>query len=866
MKWYNEEVHKILEELESSKDGLSSVEAAERLKMNGLNDIVVDKKKPAWFLFLGQFRDFMVAVLLIAAAIAAFTGSITDMAVILSIVIINAVIGFIHEYRAERTTEALKKMSATNTIVLRNGVRSMVLSETLVPGDIVFVKAGDSIPADIRFIQAKDLRVNESSLTGESEAVSKNNKLITLPDTPMAELFNMGFKGTHVVGGHGKGIVISTGMRTELGTIACMLKQPEVKTPLQRRMQVFGKSITYIILVLCAIIFTLGYLRGENAALMALMTISLAVAAIPEALPAVITVALAMGAKKMARKKALVKKLSAVETLGSVTYICTDKTGTLTMNKMVLDKIAGNNFSIVDRSEASAKTICQDYELLMNAITLNNDVYRNENNIISGDSTELALYKFAVSKGYDKYHLEKHFPRVAEIPFDAERKCMTTIHAHKEKYIVFVKGAADILIEGNSSLPDKEKWEEIHNKMLSDGLRVIGFATKELERLPGAINPGIAETGLTILGLTGITDPPREEVKQAIEECRKAGIVPVMITGDHPVTARAIAKRIGILSPGKGGILTGSELKRMKPGELALLVPDTCVYARVTPSQKLEIVKALQARGECVAMTGDGVNDAPALKRADIGVAMSITGTDVSKEAAQMILLDDNFSTIVNAIKEGRRIFDNIRRFIRYILACNLAEICVIFLAPFLGLPLPLLPVHILWINLVTDGLPALALVNEPADKKIMYRKPRNPAENIFAHGLGFQVIRTGLLLAAVTLAVEKLGLLINEAHTQTVVFTVLCWGQLMHVITVHSGRTSCFLLHLLSNKPLILALIITFILQLGLIYIPVCNTVFHTQSLTVTELGLCFCAASFVLIAAEIEKVIKINRKRSRN
>ncbi len=866
MKCFNAETDAVIKKMGSSLNGLSAEEALKRLKHYGANEIIITHKKSVFHLFINQFWDFMVLVLMAAAIIAGIAGNITDSLVIISIVLLNAITGFIQEYKVERTTEALKQMTSTRAVVLRNEIKVQISSSAVVPGDVVFVKAGNIIPADMRLIETKHLKINESSLTGESVPVEKQPGLITLKDVLLAELSNMAFKGTNVVSGHGKGIVVATGMATELGTIALMLEQPAMKTPLQKRMQSFGKNITYIILGLCAIIFVIGYLRGENAILMLLTAVSLAVAAIPEALPAVITVALAISAKKLAHKNALVKRLSAVETLGSVTYICTDKTGTLTLNKMTLDKIAGSDFSVLNRNDWPEGTVENDYTLLMQAIALNNDVSTNENNDVIGDPTEIALYEFAFSKGFNRHEIEKQFPRVAEIPFDAERKCMTTIHFFNDKYIVFVKGAMDVLIGSNEALADAGEWEQVHNEMLGDGLRVIGFATKEFDILPSVINADIAEKGLTILGMAGIIDPPREESRQAVLECRNAGITPVMITGDHPLTATVIAKRIGIIESDQDRVISGAEMKKMKPGELQQLVKHTKVFARVSPAQKLEIVKALQETGEYVAMTGDGVNDAPALKRADIGVAMSITGTDVSKEAAQMILLDDNFSTIVKAIKEGRRIYDNILKFIRYILAGNLAEWCAIFFAPFLGLPVPLLPVHILWINLVTDGLPGLALVYEPADKNIMQRQPRAPGQSIFSNGLGGYIIWTGLLLAAATLVTQAYSISANDGQWQTMVFTVLCWGQLMQVITIRSEHVSVLQQNFFSNKPLAFAIIFTFSLQLAVIYWPFFNTVFKTAPLSAGQLLCCLLLSSVGLIAVEISKLFRRLKLHSKN
>jgi Ca2+-transporting ATPase len=595
---------------------------------------------------------------------------------------------------------------------------------------------------------------------------------------------------------------------------------------------------------------------------MLLTALSLAVAAIPEALPAVITIALSMGAKKLVRKNALIRKLPAVETLGSVTYICTDKTGTLTLNKMTVEEIAGKNFSIFKKNETGASDSNNEYMILMQAMALNNDVYRDKDNHIIGDPTETALYEFALSKGYNKTEIEKHYPRVAEIPFDSERKCMTTIHRHGDKYIAFTKGATEMLLQKTNNNSAVKTWELSLDKMLANGLRVLGFARREFDALPAVITPATIENQFQFTGIAGIIDPPREEARLAVQECKTAGIIPVMITGDHPVTAATIAKRLGIIETNDDRIITGAELKNIIEQELQEIVDRIKVYARVSPEQKLHIVKALQKRGEYVAMTGDGVNDAPALKRADIGVAMGITGTDVSKEAAHMILLDDNFATIVNAIREGRRIFDNIRKFIRYVLTGNFAEICTIFLAPFFGLPIPLLPIHILWINLVTDGLPGLALTTEQAEKNIMQRPPRNTKESIFAGGLGLHVIWVGLLLAAITIGTQAYAIYISDAHWQTMVFTVLCLGQLTYAMAIRSDTISLFRQGIFSNRALIFAVAFTFILQLAIIYLPFLNKLFKTQPLTLKELASCIMLSFVVFIVVELEKIIRAHRK----
>lgn len=854
VQWHLTDIDKVMELTGSNAGGLPAAEAEKRLLQDGLNEIAAAKKRPAWLMFLDQFKDIMIIILMVAAVISGLVGDITDTIVIIAIVILNAVTGFIQEYKAEKAMEALKKMAQTNAVVIRDNVHTTVSSAVLVKGDVVLLEAGNVIPADMRLMETFQLKVNESSLTGESIAVEKQAGVLKTTDLSLGDYTNMGFKGTAVANGRGRGVVVATAMNTELGKIAELLQEPGIQTPLQKRLAVFGRNLAYIVLFICAIIFIAGYLRGVNVVLMLLTSLSLAVAAIPEALPAVITIALSIGAKRMSKKNALIRKLPAVETLGSVTYICTDKTGTLTLNKMTVETFAGAGLSVHKRDDA-VDFSDESLQRLMQAVALNNDVHTDKDGHTVGDPTEAALYEFAMARGFEKSTIERSFPRVAEIPFDAERKCMTTIHRFENKYIVFTKGAMDVLMKKTNDVPGMEAWEAVLNTMLADGARVLGFAMKQLEQLPAAINAAAIESGLQLLGIAGIIDPPREEVRQAVLSCKEAGIMPVMITGDHPTTALTIGKRLDIIDSKADRIITGSELKDMTAAELAEVVDHIKIYARVSPEQKLDIVRALQKHGEYVAMTGDGVNDAPALKHADIGVAMGITGTDVSKEAAAMILLDDNFTTIVKAVKEGRRIFDNIRKFIRYVLTGNSAEIWVIFLTPFLNLPIPLLPIHILWINLVTDGLPGLALAAEPAEKNIMKRPPQKPGENIFANGMGIHILWVGLLLAALTIGTQAYAIHLDDAHWQTMVFTVLCTGQLMHVMAIRSETTSLFVQGVFSNRPLIFSVIFIFMLQVLIIYLPFFNVLFKTQPLSFTELLLCVAISSVVFIAVEIEK-----------
>jgi Ca2+-transporting ATPase len=858
MDYYSKSKEDVIQNLHASPDGLNSQEAAARLDQHGRNELQEKPGRSPVAMFLDQFKDFMILVLLAAAVVAGFTGELSDTIAIAVIVILNAVIGFVQEYRAEKAMAALKQMAAPEAAVLRDGEQLTIPAAELVPGDVVLLETGKIVPADMRIIDAVQLKIEEAALTGESVPSEKQTESLPEKGIPVGDRTNMAYKGTVVTYGRGSGIVTATGMETEIGKIAGMLQAEEkVKTPLQKRLARFGQVLALAILGLCVIFFTAGIIRGEPVMLMLLTAISLAVAAIPEALPAVVTIALALGARKLVKQNALIRKLPAVETLGSITYICTDKTGTLTENRMTVEEVYSRAGEFEKKED----------NCFFLALALSNDAALDAEGRIMGDPTETALFSYARHHGYKKAVLEKMFPRVLELPFDSGRKMMTTFHKHPEGgYVSFTKGALEILSERSASMAgsqgqipfDRQSVLDAGDHMASQGLRTLGVAMRRWDRLPDEPESDTVETEFHFLGIAGLIDPPREEAEAAVAECVSAGIKPVMITGDHQATAVAIAKRLGILENDSKAVMSGPELAKIPLEEFEERVETTQVYARVAPAQKLKIIKALQDRGQFAAMTGDGVNDAPALKRADIGIAMGVTGTDVSKESADMILLDDNFATIVKAVKEGRRIFDNIRKFIKYTMTSNSGELWTLLLAPFLGLPIPLLPIHILWINIVTDGLPGLALAAEPAEKNIMQKPPRKPKESIFAHGMAVHIICIGLLMGLVSIGSQAWSISVGFDHWRTMVFTVLCFSQMGHVLAIRSERESLFRQGILTNKPLLGAFLLTFILQMMTIYVPFLNPIFHTGPLTFTELSITLALSTVVFIIVEAEKWVK--------
>ncbi len=841
----------------TGKDGLTSSEAAARLEKYGKNELTKKKKKSLWLLFFYQFKDIMILILLASAIISIAFGDMNDAIVILIIVLLNAVIGFVQAYRAENAMEALQKMTALTANVKREGKNQQIAASDLVLGDLVLLSVGNIVPADLRIIEAFSLKIEESSLTGESTSTDKITEPITAEEVPIGDRKNMAYKSTIVSYGRGAGIVVATAMDTEIGRIARLLTDEVGTTPLQKRLADFSKKLSFVVVGICVVLYVAGLLRGEEPLKMLMTAISVAVAAIPEALPAVITIALAIGAKRMVGINALIRQLPSVETLGSITYICSDKTGTITENKMtVTDTWQPENLQKFNNFQAE--------ELLLLCMELNHDVTINEAKELNGDPTEVAIVTYARTNGlYKKEWLA--YKRITELPFDADRKRMTTIYQIDDSYLTITKGALESVLQCCSKL-DTSIIVAKETAFAEEGKRVLGYAIHILNTIPETFTLENIEKDLSFIGMVAMMDPPRKEAKEAIESCHTAGIVPVMITGDHPITAKAVAMETGIIQNEGDRIISGMELAKLSETDFEKEVESIKVYARVSPEQKLQIVKMLQQKKHFVAMTGDGVNDAPALRTADIGVAMGITGTDVSKEAAQMILLDDNFTTIIKAVGEGRRIYDNIVKFIKYTLASNGGEIWTIFLAPLFGLPIPLIPIHILWINLVTDGLPGLAFAAEPADKNILQRPPRKTSESIFSNGVGVHILWVGLLMGLVCLATQAWATKEDSDRWQTMVFTVLCFSQMGHALAVRSEIQSLFQQGIFSNKQLVGAVLLTFGLQLAVIYIPFLQNIFHTKTLTLEEFLFCVAVSSIVFWAVEIEKLVKRIIRKKKN
>ena len=840
--WFNKTVDETISTLKTDVErGLSTEEIKKRQEEHGLNELKAKKKKSLLVKFLEQFKDFMIIILIISAIISGVVGiaegeGITDTIIILVVVVVNAIIGVAQENKAEKSLEALQKLSSHVAKVMRNGKLEVIPSRELVPGDIVILDTGDYVPADLRIIEAVNLKSQEAALTGESVPVEKMAAKIEEEKIGIGDRINMLFSSSLITYGRGKAVVVETGMNTEVGKIADIINTAEEQgTPLQQKLNKLGKTLGIVALVICAVIFGVGLLYGKEPIHMFMTAVSLAVAAIPEGLPAVFTIVLAIGVQRMVKKNAIVKKLPAVETLGSASVICSDKTGTLTQNKMTVEKVFcdGNLVNLDDAKEMI------DIKKLVYASMLCNDTKISEDKKLTGDPTETALVDMAFKLDFDP-SVYGMFPRIEEIPFDSDRKLMTTVHEENDKYVVYTKGGVDELLSiCNSYLlkgdikQDLNEYKEVIRKynmeMAKDALRVLAMGYKVLDHKPTAEDKANLESGLTYIGMIGMIDPPRLEAKDAVAKCKSAGIKTVMITGDHKITATAIAKTLGILE-NEDEAITGTELEEMSDEDLIKNVRKYSVYARVSPEHKVRIVKAWQANGEIVAMTGDGVNDAPSLKIADIGCAMGVVGTDVAKEAADVILTDDNFATVVSAVEEGRRIYDNILKAIQFLLSSNIGEIVLLFVAilitPLLGktfniditLIETLLPIHILWINLVTDSLPALALAVDPAAKDVMQRKPlKNTKKGIFTKGMTWRVIYQGIMIGLITLTAFIIGLSTpNETPEmkvkigQTMAFYVLALSELVHVYNVRDNKKSIFKTGIFNNSKLILATIVS--------------------------------------------------------
>jgi len=908
--WFNKSIEEVKEELKVGTQGLSDEQVKEKREFYGLNELQAKKKKSLIVKFLEQFKDFMIIILIIAAVISGAVGyyqgeGITDSIIILIVVIVNAIIGVAQESKAEKSLEALQKLSSHVTKVIRNGKVAVIPSKELVPGDIVILDTGDYVPADLRIIESANLKAQEASLTGESVPVDKNTDVINDEKIGLGDRTNMLFSSSLITYGRGKGIVVETGMNTEVGKIAGMINEvEETETPLQQKLNKLGKTLGIVAIVICVIIFIIGLLYGKEPIEMFMTAVSLAVAAIPEGLAAVSTIVLAIGVQRMVKKHAIVKKLPAVETLGSTTVICSDKTGTLTQNKMTVKKVFYNN-KLVDLDDIDIDNLGDELEKLTYISMFCNDTKVLDGKL-TGDPTETALIDMGFKLDFQPPILEK-YERVKELPFDSDRKLMTTVHLFPNKYMVYTKGGVDELlsrcnsyvINGNVNTDIDEYKKEIakqNEEMAKNALRVLAMAYKELDHEPTDEEMKTIESDLTYVGMVGMIDPPREEVKDAVEKCKTAGIKTVMITGDHKITAIAIAKALGILE-NEDEAITGSELEEMSDEDLIKNVRKYSVYARVSPEHKVRIVKAWQTNGEIVAMTGDGVNDAPALKTADIGCAMGIVGTDVSKEAADVILTDDNFATIVSSVEEGRRIYDNILKAIQFLLSSNVGEIIILFVAilmtPLLSkwfnidvnLITPLLPIHILWINLVTDSLPALALAVDPAEKDIMNRKPLKPKQGVFTKGMTFRVIYQGIMIGVLTLVAFIIGLAtpenelpgvnITEANGivrtlsaeevkveigQAMAFTVLALSELVHVFNIRNNKKSIFKTGIFNNSKLILATAVSAGLMLIVLFVPALRNIFSIPVLPAMNILETVILVFIPIVVVEIFKLLKIN------
>ncbi len=896
MDWHTLETIEVVARLDTNScHGLSQTEAQARLKQDGPNELIERPAKQPWQILWEQLTDTMVLILIAAAIVSAVLEDFKEAIAILAIVIVSALLGFFQEYKAARAFAALKKLAVPSVRTCRNAQWQTLSARELVVGDVIQLETGSLVPADARLLDSMDLRVQESAFTGESEPVQKQVKAI--PENAEAMLgdrLNMVYKGTMITYGRGRAVITATGMATELGQLADQMQLVVAEvTPLQRRLDRLGKQLAIAAVALVVVVFGLGLIQGESPQVMLLTAVSLAVAVVPESLAAVVTIALAIGAQQMLKQNALARKLSAVETLGSVTIICSDKTGTLTQNRMTVTvvDVAGQRLTQAEwrTAELASATALQ---LLMTGCALCNDVLLPSTATVTvkqmlGDPTEIALVVVAQELGLSKATLEPLLPRVAEQPFDADRKRMTTLHQIADIHhlaeintgldklkgktlIAFTKGSVGSVLalctqvwRHGEAIPltvtERDRIIATNNELAESGHRVLGIALRTLNQASLAI----AEQDLIFIGVVGMIDPPRPEVKAAIETCLRAGIRPVMITGDQVLTAQHIAQNLGIMTQ-PDATMTGRQLAQLSPADFADQVSRIAIFARVAPAQKLEIVQALQNQGHVVAMTGDGVNDAPALKKANIGVAMGITGTDVAKEAADVVLLDDNFATIVAAVEQGRVIFDNIRKFIKYSMTGNASSLWIMTLAPLLSLPLPLLPLQILWINLLADGLLSLALSVEPAEFNTMRRPPYPPEANIFNRSMVRDIFWVGLLIGIAILLVGDRYWQQQYAEWQTMVFATLAFSRMSLALAMRSQRDLLWNLGLLSNWPMLAAVVLTFLLQLMVLYIPALQFFFKTSPLTLTDLAISIAVSTIGFWAVECQKGLMHHRQKS--
>lgn len=912
--WHNRSVDEVLKDLDTDiENGLSVSEAEQRLSKYGQNEVIEQGRKKTWKILIEQFTSTLVLILIVAAFISGFLGKPTETSAILVIVILFAVLGFLQEYRAEKALVALKKLTVPLVKVRRNGSITEIPAKYLVSGDVLKLETGDLVPADVRILESHNLRIQEAALTGESNPVDKDNKTLIEVNIPLGDRRNMAYMGTQVTYGRGIAVIIATGMQTEIGKIATLIQEVKTEqTPLQRRMNQVGKTLAVAGIIVAALIFLIGVLSGESLSDMFLTAVSVAVAVVPEGLPAVLTATLALGAQRMLKRKALIRKLHAVETLGSVTVICSDKTGTLTENRMTVTVIdvAGRTLELTNMNHFPAPvtpTPCDSHFLdsnpmsvcmvlaggaLCNDATLK-DIPQSDHPETLGDPTEGALLVAASNIGLKQKELQKALPRVTELPFDSERKRMTTVHQVPENrellppvlraikytefpfpYVAITKGAVDGILNQSRLIWIEDRIEKItdawrkqildsNDQMAQKGMRVLGIALRGLKKVPTGKRLENLEQNLVFLGLIGMVDPPRPEVKLAVKTCREAGIRPIMITGDHPLTAKFIAHDLGISE--KGNYITGQKLDQMSDSELSDELENVSIFARVSPEHKLKIVKALQQKGEIVAMTGDGVNDSPALKRADIGVAMGISGTDVAKEASEMVLLDDNFSTIVAAVEEGRVIYDNIRRFIKFSIAGNIGKVLVMLFAPFCHIIVALQPLQLLWLNLLTDGLLGLGLGLEPAEKYTMKRPPRSPHTSIFKEVLGINVLWIGFMIGIIALAIGCRYYNIapsGDKTWQTMIFTSIAFMQVGQALAFRSMHSSRFNFSPRSNPMMTVTLLSTLALQLIVIYSPLFYNIFNVTPLSIVDLLVCILSGIFVYSVVKVEKLIDWKKK----